>query len=89
MYSSFYKMYPNSNDPLHINDIEIARESNGFWERGDLVFSARAPDLVFIFRPSTGKVVWQKRGPWLRQHDPDFLEDGRISVFGNDFIDWQ
>ncbi len=26
-------------------------------------------------------------GPWIKQHDADFLPDGSISVFGNDTID--
>jgi hypothetical protein len=28
-------------------------------------------------------VKWSQTGPWLRQHDADFLPDGRISVFDN------
>jgi hypothetical protein len=28
-------------------------------------------------------VKWSQTGPWLRQHDPDFLSDGRILVYDN------
>jgi hypothetical protein len=28
-------------------------------------------------------VKWSQIGPWHRQHDPDFLPDGTISVFNN------
>ncbi|MGH6948547.1 MAG: arylsulfotransferase family protein, partial [Kiloniellales bacterium] len=26
---------------------------------------------------------WHQTGPWLQQHDPDFLPDGTIAVFNN------
>ena len=36
-----------------------------------------------MFDPDSGVVKWSQTGPWLRQHDPDFLPDGRIVVFDN------
>ena len=40
--------------------------------------------MILIYRPSTDKIIWYKIGPWLNQHDPDFLDQNRISIFGND-----
>ena len=31
----------------------------------------------------TEKVVWASRGPWRAQHDPTFLENGRLLLFDN------
>jgi hypothetical protein len=45
--------------------------------------SLRNPNLIVVFDPKTGKVLWHQTGPWLRQHDPDFRDDGLISVFDN------
>jgi len=80
----FYAAYPSNLDPIHLNDVEVARTDTANWRRGDWVVSIRPLSTVFIYRPSTGKIVWLKNGPWLRQHDPDFADDGTISIFSND-----
>jgi len=33
--------------------------------------------------PLTRKIKWHRVGPWMDQHDPDFLASGKISVFSN------
>jgi hypothetical protein len=45
--------------------------------------SLRNVDLLLVFDPATRRIKWSKTGPFLRQHDPDFLPNGRISVFDN------
>jgi outer membrane protein assembly factor BamB len=47
--------------------------------------SLRFNDLVFVMDPSTSRIKWYQRGPWKGQHDPDFLADGRIRVFSNNY----
>ena len=42
--------------------------------------------MVMLYRPSINKVIWYQLGPWLNQHDPDFLSQSQISVFGNDVV---
>ncbi len=71
-------------DPFHLNDIEVAEEKSDFWKKGDLLLSLRHRSMILIYRPSTDKIIWYKIGPWLNQHDPDFLDQNRISIFGND-----
>ena len=39
-----------------------------------------------MYRPKTNKIIWLKTGPWLNQHDVDFVGESKISVFGNDNI---
>jgi Arylsulfotransferase (ASST) len=45
--------------------------------------SIRNLNLLIVFDPDTRVVKWAQTGPWLRQHDPDFMPDGRIMVFDN------
>ena len=82
----FLASYPGSSDPVHLNDIEVAETDGNVWKRGDYLVSLRTLHLVFIYRPSTKKIVWHQAGPWVQQHDPDYLPDGGISVYGNDVL---
>lgn len=53
------------------------------FEAGDLALSLRGLNLVMVVDPATWQVRWHQIGPWLRQHDPEFRPDGRISIFNN------
>jgi Arylsulfotransferase (ASST) len=74
-------------DLLHLNDIEILSKSDAaafpLFEAGDIMLSLRNLNLVMVIDPATEAVRWTQSGPWIRQHDPDFLPDGRIMVFDN------
>ena len=50
---------------------------------GDLALSMRNLNLVIVIDPETKEIKWHQTGPWLRQHDPEFRTDGRISIFNN------
>lgn len=73
-------------DPLHLNQINIASEDSKFWVKGDLLISSRHLSTVFLYRPSTNKIIWFKTGPWMGQHDAAFINDHQISVFDNNAI---
>lgn len=73
-------------DRIHLNDAEPIMESDAFVQKGDVVLSARNLSTVFLFRPSTGKIVWLKTGPWINQHDVDYQGEGIFTIFGNDFV---
>jgi len=74
-------------DLTHLNDIEelTSRMASRFpqFAAGDLLLSLRNVNLLMVVDPRTHKVKWHQSGPWIKQHDPDFLPDGRISVFNN------
>jgi Arylsulfotransferase (ASST) len=77
----------NHEDLLHLNDIEILSMQDApafpLFEAGDIMVSLRNVNLVMVIDPASEAVRWVQTGPWIRQHDPDFLPDGRIMVFDN------
>ncbi len=73
-------------DFIHTNDIQPATTNSNYWRIGDLLISLRHKSTVFLYRPSTNKVLWLKTGPWLNQHDCDFIGNNKIGVLGNDLV---
>jgi hypothetical protein len=73
-------------DPIHLNDIQPAFYNSPYWEKGDLLISARNISTILLYRPSTNKIIWLKTGPWMNQHDVNFIEDHKLSVFSNNVI---
>jgi hypothetical protein len=73
-------------DPIHLNEIRVAGRDGPYWKRGDLLLSARHLSTVFLYRPSAGKIIWHRMGPWLNQHSVDFVDDHRISVLDNNVL---
>ena len=75
-------------DLFHPNDLDVLTpaRADAFpdFEAGDLLLSFRNIDLVSVIDRDSHAIKWWSHGPWHRQHDPDFLPDGRISVFDND-----
>lgn len=82
-----YHAYEKTADPLHLNDIQPVLTDGPYWQKGDLFISLRTPSMILLYRPSTGKILWSKAGPWIEQHDVDVLDDHRISVFDNNVQD--
>lgn len=74
------------NDGLHLNDIQPALYSSKYWNKGDIMLSLRHRNTVLIYRPKTNKIIWLKTGPWLAQHDCDFVDEKTIMIFGNDIL---
>lgn len=71
-------------DLIHLNDAEEIHASDEWVQAGDIMLSSRHLSTVLLYRPSKNKVIWSKTGPWLAQHDVDYLGDGRFVIFGND-----
>lgn len=74
-------------DLFHPNDVDVLSAALApqfpLFEAGDLLLSFREISLIAVVDPSTGRLKWWNVGPWINQHDPDFLPDGRISVYAN------
>lgn len=71
------------NDPAHLNDIQPVLADGAYWKKGDLFLSLRHLSAIVQFRPSTGKIVWMKQGPWMAQHDVDLVGPTSIAVYNN------
>ena len=70
-------------DPIHLNDIQPVDFDSKYWNKGDVFLSLRHQSMVFLYRPSTNKIIWKGTGKYFEQHDVDILDDHRISVFNN------
>jgi len=75
-----------TSDLTHLNDIQPALTTTEYWNKGDLLVSCRNLSTVFLYRPSTNKILWLKMAPWYNQHDADFIGDDKVVIFGNDDI---
>jgi hypothetical protein len=78
-----FSRYVMSDDPIHLNQITPALTDGLAWRRGDLLISARHLSTVFLYRPSTNKIIWHQTGPWLNQHSVAFVGQQKIVVFSN------
>jgi hypothetical protein len=72
---------------VHLNKIaelskDIADDFPAF-NAGDLALSLRGHNLILVVDPGTRNIKWWRIGPWLRQHDPEFISGGKIIVFNN------
>jgi len=74
-------------DILHTNTIEVLPQAIAdrfpFARAGQVVVSFRGRHVIATLDLETRKMSWARRGPWVRQHDPDFLPDGHMLLFDN------
>ena len=74
-------------DITHMNAIEILERPIAgefpLFQAGDIMVSMRNLNLIVVIDHTTKKIKWSMTGPYIRQHDPHFLANGRISVFDN------
>lgn len=82
-----YTTIKTAHDITHLNDIDILDSSISdkfpHFESGDIMLSMRHLNLIVIIDRKTKKIKWSNTGPYIRQHDPDFTDDGKIIVFDN------
>jgi len=75
-------------DALHLNDVEPFPDNlkEGYFGKGDVMVSLRNINTVFVFNRASEKIKFFLTGMFVRQHDPDFLDGNRISIFDNNNI---
>lgn len=76
-----------SEDPTHLNDVELVTAEIAarfpMLKEGWLVASLRDVHALIAIDPEREAVTWTLTGPFLFQHDVDFLDDGTLLVFDN------
>ena len=70
-------------DSIHLNDIQPVLTDGPYWKRGDVFLSLRNQSMIFLYRPSSNKIIWKGLEHTAAQHDVDILDDHRISFFNN------
>jgi hypothetical protein len=84
---NFLGVKSTGNDYTHMNNVKILEgpkaKNFSLFKEGDIMVSIRNFNTIIIIDPDTELVKWSMTGPFVRQHDPDFLEDGHISVIDN------
>ncbi len=65
---------------IHLNDAKLARD-----DPNEMLLSIRNLSSIASVDRAAGKINWLKTGPWVNQHDVTKLNDGLVSVFGNNF----
>ena len=78
---------PLDGDFTHLNDVELLSEEDAkafpMFETGDILLSLRNLNLIMVIDAQDHTMKWSMTGPFNRQHDPDFVNTGHISVFDN------
>ncbi len=76
-----------ANDPLHNNTVEMLRpemaDAFPLFEAGDIMVSMRNINTIAVLDGDTKLIKWSLTGPFLGQHDPDFLPNGHILLYDN------
>jgi hypothetical protein len=79
--------YNDSGDYLHANSISVLEKAMpGIPQSrpGQLLVSLRDVSTVALVDLQGPRIVWALSGPWVRQHDAEFLPDGRLLLFDNE-----
>jgi hypothetical protein len=74
-------------DVLHMNYVRVLtqRLAPRFprFQAGQVLISLRNTDTIAVLDAKKRSVVWAAQGPWRAQHDPQFLDNGRLLIFDN------
>ncbi len=74
-------------DIFHTNTIEVldgrlAARLPAF-RKGNVLICIRELDNIAVIDMEREEVVWGSEGPWLKQHQPTILPNGRMLIFDN------
>ena len=74
-------------DTLHLNDVETfdLSTTGGAFAAGDVMISLRNVNTVLVF-DRDWKLKYRWGSDFVRQHDPDFIDADRISLYDNNLI---
>ena len=74
-------------DITHMNDVEVLSTNKAknfpLFNAGDIMVSLRNLNLLVVIDGKSELIKWSMVGPFIHQHDPDFLDNGNIAVYDN------
>jgi hypothetical protein len=74
-------------DVMHTNSVQVLTRALApkfpAFRAGQVLVSLREPHALAVLDPLTGSAIWAATGPWRRQHDAQFLDNGRLLLFDN------
>ena len=74
-------------DVIHLYDIQPVLADGPYWKKGDIFLSLRSISTVFLYRPSTNKIIKMLRSPHFSyQHDVDIINNKTIYIFNNNLF---
>lgn len=86
-YASLLQGMQRKGDIFHTNTLEVLdgrfADRHPAFRKGNLLVSLWGIHVLGIIDPEKKTVVWARTGGWRRQHQPTFLEDGRMLLFDN------
>jgi hypothetical protein len=85
--SSYILKSPAQKDPLHLNDVQPALKTTDYYKEDDVFLSFRNISAIIHYRPSSNKVIRIIEGPFVSQHDVDFLNDHTLTIFNNNYYE--
>jgi outer membrane protein assembly factor BamB len=74
-------------DYLHTNSVHVLNKAVPSIPQsrpGQVLVSMREISTIALIDPESSTVVWASTGPWVRQHDAEFLPNGRLLLFDNE-----
>lgn len=86
-YAEWLQNMPRSGDIFHTNTLEVLdgrfADRHPAFRKGNLLVSVHKLDTLAILDPEHRTVVWARKGIWRKQHQPTFLDNGRLLLFDN------
>lgn len=86
-YVSLLQGMQRKGDIFHTNTLEVLdgrfADRHPAFRKGNLLVSLWGIHVLGIIDPDKKTVVWARTGGWRRQHQPTFLDDGRMLLFDN------
>lgn len=80
----------SAGDVFHTNTLEVLdgrfAHLDPAFRKGNVLLSVLKLDTIAVLDPGIGdggEIVWARTGSWRRQHQPTFLDDGRLLMFDN------
>ena len=84
----FYFVHQNEGgDYLHTNSVQVLEKPVPRIPQsraGQVLVSMREISTIALADLDKSRVVWASSGPWVRQHDAEFLPNGKLMLFDNE-----